>query len=393
MRSEVTETLTKNITVAFVANHLARKRGTGIARYARELLRAFQNWKESPFHLVPVATWSERKGEDLLNFQERTGLRILATGRWLTPLLWATLKAPKLEQLLDIQIDLVHSNYPGHMVATTKPFLVTIHDLGPLTHPEFFPRRSQWFTRYGLRFAIKRGDGFICVSHATREAFLQYAQDHYFTDLSDRTFVIHEGVAEKFFSPPPNMQEIWATFSQRIRKPFILFVGKISPRKNLPVVLRALAKLKDKIPHHLVCAGSGWWNYENVMTLARRFGVSDRVHFLGHVSEDQLLTLYHQASIFVFPSLLEGFGLPVLEAMAAGCPVVASNQSSIPEVAEDAALLLDPHNVEEWADAMVGLWSDPSLAQRMRKRGIQRAKRFSWAKSVRELSRIYEQFV
>jgi len=278
-------------------------------------------------------------------------------------------------------------------VATSKPMAITVHDLGPLTHTQYFPRNSKFLMERALRFAIKRAHAFVCVSQATADELLEYSRQKYSADLSDRTFVVHEGVSEAFLHPPENLDALWREISSRVREPFILSVGKLSPRKNLEAVIKALRKLEDKIPHHLVTVGGTGWDYREIMDLVQTLGLSDRVHFLGYVSDERLRALYCKASVFVFPSLFEGFGLPVLEAMACGCPVITSNCSSLPEVAGDAAVLVDPHDVDALAAAMEAVCADQGYALELSRKGKERAGLFSWRKTAEEIASIYKRVI
>jgi glycosyltransferase involved in cell wall biosynthesis len=375
-------------TIAFFSNQFARKDGTGVARYANGLLEGFKRL-DTPPNVVPVATWSNRDLEDLETLKEKTGLRILSTGRWLTPFLWMTIGVPKLEHLLDLQIDIVHINDLGYLVPTSKPYAVTVHDLGPLTHPEYFENDSFWVMKKCLGQAVKKAAAFICVSQATADSLEDYVQRKYSVSLSNRIYVTLEGISEQFFQSPDFSVLDKNKKFDFIHQPFILAVGKISPRKNLEVVIRALERVKASIPHHLVTVGGNGWDFQGIKTLVDSLGLSDRVHFVGYVSDEQLHALYVKATLFIYPSLLEGFGLPILEAMASGCPVVTSNISSLPEVAGDAALLVDPSKTEDVVLAIETVCKDVVFAADLKRKGKARAHQFSWEKCAQETLDIY----
>jgi glycosyltransferase involved in cell wall biosynthesis len=379
--------------IAFFSNHYTRREGTGIARYARQFVNASKELENS-IDVIPVATWSNKNVQELSALKERSGLRLLPTGRWLTPLLWLSLGFPKLEHLLDIRVDLVHACYlGGYPVATTKPLLVTVHDIGPLLHPEFFKKSSFWHKKKNLKQALKRADAFICVSHATANSLKDYVRRRYSLDVSNRTFVVHEGIAERFFQSPVPMILEQDDEIDVCNQPFLLAVGKISPRKNLDVVIKAFKKLSDQIPHHLVTVGGDGWDVQGVKELVTSLQLEDRVHFLGYVSDETLHAFYSQAALFVFPSLFEGFGLPVLEAMAAGCPVITSNISSLPEVAGDAAVLVDPYHVDDVAEAIEAVCETQSFADELKRKGRERARQFSWMRCAQETQNIYTRFI
>jgi len=317
---------------------------------------------------------------------------MLPTGRWITPLLWMTIGYPKLEHLLDFQIDIVHANELGYLVATSKPFVVTVHDLGPLTHLEYFKNNSFWFVQKSLDQAMKQAVAFICVSQTTANSLLEYVWKHYNVNLSGKVHVTHEGISDEFFRAPSPLVLDQSALNY-LQEPFILAVGKISPRKNLEIVIRALQKLKSRIPHHLVTVGGDGWDFQKVDDLITSLELTDRVHTLGYVSDEELHALYAKASLFIYPSLFEGFGLPVLEAMASGCPVITSNISSLPEVAGDAALLVDPHNITEVTSAIEAVCKDQRFADELRQRGVERAAQFSWKKCAEQTSLIYKSLV
>lgn len=378
--------------IAFFSNQFARNKGTGVARYARNLLRAFIEL-DTPFHIVPVTTWSDMKKDEMATFKVDTGLRLLPTRRIATRLLWTTINIPKIEHLLDFNVDLVHTSDLGYVVATSKPHVVTVHDIGPLTHPEFFNKDSIWIMRRNLEYAIKKARAFICVSQTTADSLVEYVQGRYSVDILNRIYVVHEGIAEHFFQTPDFLVLNHNACFDFLGKPFFLAVGKLSPRKNLETVIKALAKLKSSLPHHLVTVGGDGWDFQEVRNLVTSLGLSNRVHFLGYVNDRQLHALYAKATLFIYPSLFEGFGLPILEAMASGCPVITSNVSSLPEVAGDAALLVDPQSVESLAAALYAICQDHMLEEELKRQGQERAKMFSWGKCATETLSVYEQVV
>src|SRR5437879_2087161 len=177
-----------------------------------------------------------------------------------------------------------------------------------------------------------------------------------------------------------------------IATPFIFSVGDLQPRKNHIGLIQAFAELigkNPKLPHQLVLAGKQTWFSGRVLEAARRSGVADRIRFLGFVSDDDLLQLYNACDLFCFPSFYEGFGLPVVEAMACGAAVACSNTSAIPEVADGAALLFNPYNADEITRAMLDLILLPDLRARMARLGLQRSMHFSWQKTAQKTLEVY----
>jgi glycosyltransferase involved in cell wall biosynthesis len=375
--------------IVYFSNHFAACNAHGVARYAANLYEALR--AEDPgVGLTPIATWSNRSNEDLQALTRRTGLQILPWGRRITPLAWTFLNRPRIEHWVARPVDVVHLVAMGFPVATRKPLVVTVHDLGPLTHPEYFSVAPPWIYRRSLRQVIRQAAAVICVSQATAGELTDYVSRTIGHDISDRIHVIHEGVESRFFAKPDPgcLSTVRGLLPPQV--PFILTAGKISPRKNVQGVVKALAILAEDIPHHLVVVGGEGWDTESVHHMIGGSEIAERVHLIGYVTDEQLHALYHAASAYVHPSLFEGFGLPVLEAMAAGCPVVTSNVSSLPEVAGDNAILVNPKDVCAIAEAIRAVCSDAALVTRLKDAGLARAKSFSWARTARETMRVYQ---
>lgn len=370
--------------VAYFSNQFASKQGHGLARYSRSLFGALQALDDE-INMLPVAAWSSLDDVALDELKSKTGLRLMSLGRRLTPLAWTFLNNPPIEYLLQESIDIVHAVALGYPIATKKPFVVTVHDLGPLTHPEFFTNTSPWIMKRSLARAVKQADAIICVSNSTADELTSYVGD----SLGDRIEVIPEGVSSDFFipSPPDCLQTL--TDLPSLGTPFILATGKISPRKNIHGLIHAITRLSDSIPHHLVLVGGDGWGMDDMYQKLSRSNIKERVHFPGYVSDEQLRALYAQASVYVHASLYEGFGLTVLEAMAAGCPVITSNISSLPEVVGDAALLVDPYNENEMAEAIKSICTDRQLVEEYISRGYGRAKLFTWEHSAEQTANLY----
>lgn len=370
--------------VAFFSNQFATGQGHGISRYAHELFQALMT--VGGYDLTPVAAWSSRSREDLAQLRARTGLRLTGLGRRLTPLAWNFFDWPPLEARLPGTVDLVHALSLGYPIATRKPYVVTVHDLGHLTHPEYFGGERSWVMQRALRQAERRADVLICVSGFTASEVIDYLGPA----IEPRLRVIHEGVSSSFFEPP-DMSQLVGLDLPPLDVPFILSAGKISPRKNIHGVLEAMASLTDDIPHHLVLVGGAGWDTEAVFDTLKNPVLRDRVHLLGYVTDAQLRALYARASLYVHPSLYEGFGLTVLEAMASGTPVITANRTSLPEVAGEAALLIDPRDTKRLAEAMGHLCQDSELAVRLSRKGIERARCFDWRDCARKVGAVYDE--
>lgn len=265
--------------------------------------------------------------------------------------------------------------------------VVTIHDLMPFRHPEFFRTgQEDCFVRW-IHASLKQADVIITVSNFVKGELMEL-----FHIPEYRVRVIYNGIADIFFHVRDKaiIEQVKGKYG--IQGRYLLFVGNIEPKKNIETLIHAWANLRNSSAYRypLVVAGKKSWYFETVWETVRQVRLEKNVIFTDIVSNEDLPCLYSGAELFVFPSLFEGFGIPVIEAMACGIPVVASNQTSIPEVAADAALLVNPMDAEGIAEAMYKILSDSSLKDHLIKRGLDRAKAFSWEGMARETLKLYE---
>jgi glycosyltransferase involved in cell wall biosynthesis len=370
--------------VAFFSNQFADVRGHGLARYARELFAALRAREDVA--VTPVAGWSSLSHRPLADLRRETGLKLTGLGRRLTPLAWTYLGGPALERLIGQPIDVVHAVALGYPVATRKKLVVTVHDLGPLTHPEYFRNTRPWVMERSLRQAERQADVIICVSRSTADEVCTYLGD----GVADRVRVVHEGVSREFFAPADGTCLNGLSLPAE-GIPYILSVGKISPRKNVQGVIRALHYVMNEIPHHLVLVGGSGWDTEVATKEVTSPALRERLHFLGYVDDEQLRALYQRAAVYVHPSLYEGFGLTVLEAMASGAPVIASNASALPEVAGDTGRLVDPADSEALSHELREICSNAGLAGDLARRGRAHAATFRWADCAASVAEIYRE--
>ncbi len=226
-----------------------------------------------------------------------------------------------------------------------------------------------------IPFAVRRAKKVIAVSQSTKSDLMRLLRVP-----GRKVEVVYEAAAKR--TPPKKYS---------VERPYILFVGMLEPRKNIPRLLEAFARLPDA--YDLIIVGKKGWKFDQVFATHNRLSLRGRVHFEGYASDTRLAQLYANASVFVYPSLYEGFGLPVLEAMQAGCPVITSNISSLPEVAGDAAILVDPYSVKSITDALYTVLSNKSLQRDLIIKGKKQAKKFSWKKAAKETLEVFEQCV
>jgi glycosyltransferase involved in cell wall biosynthesis len=265
--------------------------------------------------------------------------------------------------------------------------VVTIHDVIPLVLPWAFPPRHRWVLSTALARIRKQAEMVIVPSTAAADDVVRYLQVE-----RERISVIPMGCDARF---QPVEEPARAAAMQRrydLPRRYILFVGTLEPRKNVKTLLQAFAMLLAETPQDdlaLVIAGGNGWGGEDYLATVEALGLRDRVRFTGFVEDDLLPELYRGALLFVYPSLYEGFGLPVLEAMACGTPVITSNRASLPEVAGDAALLVDPTQPEALAAAMTSIISNGELRQGLRAKGLARARAFTWDGVAEQTVAIY----
>jgi glycosyltransferase involved in cell wall biosynthesis len=280
---------------------------------------------------------------------------------------------------------LLHVNYILPPVRSC-PGVVTVHDLSYDLFPEDAPPRDRLVLGPLLPLSMRNAAAVIVVSQNTRRDLLTR-----FPDVADRLTVIYEACPEGISQVNDADQLGKAKVAYGLRDPYVLAVGNLQPRKNLVRLTEAFAIVRtDGLARQLVIVGQGRWRQSQVMCAVRRQGLQDDVLFTGFVPDDDLPALYSGAAVFAYPSLYEGFGLPLLEAMTCGTPVVSSNTSSMPEVAGDAALLVDPRDVGALAAALGSVLSRPDLAAELRARSRARASQFSWEKAARSTLAVYE---
>jgi len=281
------------------------------------------------------------------------------------------------------RVDLFHA--PHYVVSPLirVPYVVTIHDCIHLRFPQYLPNRAALhYARTMMTLAARRAQRVLTVSQASKEDIL-----HYLGVPAEKVEVIYNALDERLAAPPTDadMQRVRERF--QLTSPFVLYTGNIKPHKNLDRLIEAYSILRRRGFEHtkLLIIGDEVSKYPMLRRLVHRFQLHHHVRFLGFVPDATLASLYRLASAFVFPSLYEGFGLPPLEAMSAGAPVITSNVSSLPEVVGDAALLIDPMDAGAIADAMARVLGDESLRHELVRRGHERVKAFSWERSVAQV--------
>ena len=285
-------------------------------------------------------------------------------------------------------IDILHSPTFISPIITGCPVILTIYDLNHILYPETFEPLYRQYLNLLLPICAKRATKIITTSESSRKDIIGNLHVG-----EDKVEVIY-GAASPIFGrldTENNFQSVLKKF--RIRTPYILNVGTLEPRKNISGLLKAFSMLKERksIPHKLVIVGEKGWRHKIIFKAISSLNLQDEVIFTSYISDEELMILYNKCNVFVYPSLYEGFGLPPLEAMTCGAPVITSNTSSLPEVVGNAGIMINPDNTEELCETIYTVIENNSLMENMRKKSLERAKLFSWEKSARQLLKIYSE--
>jgi glycosyltransferase involved in cell wall biosynthesis len=297
---------------------------------------------------------------------------------------WMQLRAARaLEALAPDVAHFTNGMVPADTAVST---VVTIHDMSLRLYPQCHPLRRLLLNRPLMHVAIRRASAIVTVSHSTRRDLLRLH------DLAaERVSVVHEAASPAFrpISDRARLESIRAKYG--LPKRFVLYVGTIEPRKNLARLIDAFAQARHRgITHDLVCVGPYGWSSRDLVGRIELLGLSSHVHFTGYVPFEDLPVIYNLGELFVFPSLYEGFGLPVVEAMASGTPVLTANTSSLVEIAGDGAETVDPMNTEALGEAIYGLLTDEPRRRDLAERGWQRSRAFSWSQTAKDMLAVYQ---
>lgn len=300
-----------------------------------------------------------------------------------TKLLWDQVAVPRAARRLGL--DLIINPKLSVPVLTRVPTVFTLHGAEQFAVPQVFGRVDRFYTAIMMPIYCRSAAAIISTTRMGVDEIVRYVG-------ADRRklYPVHEAAHRRFRRLDP---EACAEVRERYRLPdrFILFVGGLNPLKNFSNLLRAYRLVADHVPHDLVVVGFLRWKYARDVALIDELGIGARVVRPGFIPDEDLPAVYNLAEALMLPSLYEGFGIPVLEAMACGCPVVTTTTGCSPEVAGDAALLVDPYHVEDIARGMRRVIGEPDLRRSLIERGLARAAEFSWQRAARESLAVYEQ--
>lgn len=358
-------------------------RGAGISRYILNLVAHLPDALGGDSATIFLG--DRRLPSNLAKLPLDYSFSRIPTARPQARILWEQLVAPLACARAGVQ--LLHSTaYVQPLLCPTRS-VVTIHDLSFILMPETFKRGNQLYLSALTRISARRADRVIAVSENTRQDVIRLLGV-----TPSKVEVVHHGIEPEFRPIEPSVVE---GFRRRRGLPdrYVLHLGTLEPRKNLPTLLRAFAQARREygLSHELVLGGGKGWGYQQIFDLVDSLGLKGKVHFPGFVPLAELPLWYNGASLFAYPSRYEGFGMPPLEAMACGTPVLTSSRSSLPEVLGGAGLLVDPDSVPALADELGRVLGDEARLADLRERGLRRAATFSWNETARRTVRIYRQ--
>jgi glycosyltransferase involved in cell wall biosynthesis len=352
--------------------HTIGQRKTGNETYVRNLIRELSDRRDPDleyvfYHLEGVETppW---RGQS----------RVVAGN----PLVRIPLSFPL--ALRRDRVDVAHFQYVMPPVSPCRS-VVVIHDISYEDHPEYFSRVEAQRMKWSIRGSARRAAHVLTLSEFSKDQIVER-----YRVAPERVTVTPAAASSAFRVLPPSAVDE-ALQRLGVRRPYVVAVGNVQPRKNLERLMRAYARLRraDRIPHELVLVGQPAFKGSAILETARALDIEAFVKHTGYVAESDLVALYNGADVFAYPSLYEGFGLPIVEAMACGTPVITSNVTSLPEVAGEAAVLVDPQSEDDIAAALDRLANDPGRRDRLRALGAARARTFTWRRMAEETVGVY----
>lgn len=354
---------------------------TGIERYAFEMTNEFfRSYPDAEFFLYAPKPLANNL-QAAANVSVRTAKVSFRAGKTL----WSQTRLPYWANRDNLDVFWGPTHRLPRFLSNKVARVVTIHDLVWKHAGETMPRINRLAERILMPDAIRLADRIMADSHSTADAIACE-----FPSARDRIRVVHLGATAL-----PAPRDVGSLKDLGIDGPYFLFVGTLEPRKNLRKVLEAFASMDEIVRKQalfVIAGGKGWGNLD-LVSLIRSLGLSDSVRLTGYVNEEQLSTLYAHARFLAMPSLYEGFGLPLVEAMSFGVPVLTSSCSSLPEVADDAGILVDPFNVESIASGLLQMLRDDDLRSRLASRAKLNAARFSWNKSAQAAMEIFREAI
>lgn len=380
------------MTIGFDGSRIAKDFHTGTEHYSTEILKAlFKIDYQNQYIIYSPKLLTNRLGELPKNFK----YRIIPFGRF-----WTQIRL-SWEMAFNKQPDLLF--VPSHTIPLVHPkkTIATIHDLAFKYYPELFGKSELYYQEFGLNMAVKKAAHIITVSENTKKDIVKLCHVK-----PEKITVIYHGYDQNLYKPLTPEEIVRnqklkekSVYTSKILglKPYIFFIGRIEKKKNILNLLKSYVFLRKepKIKHKLVLAGKPGYGYEEIKSYINSLpdAIKKDIIELGYVENTKLSSWMKNADIFFFPTLFEGFGLPVVEAMASGVPVVASNTTSIPEIAGSAAVLVNPHKVYDMAVALSKIINNQKFRYSLISKGKTRASMFTWQKSAEKTLKVFEQVI
>lgn len=367
---------------ALVLRTDASYRNAGPSRYATNLVQALLA-QPSANRFTVFLNEQVRS----LPFEPEQQIRILRTkaptSRTSMRVLWEHFLAPF--HIAAARLEVVHSLLNVVPLAAPTRHVVTVHDLSFMRAPGAHPTHRRWYLTAATWLSARRATAVLADSHATKDDVVELLGVN-----PERVHVVYPG-RESVFHPRPDASIQAFRRGNRLDRPFVLFVGTLEPRKNVDVLVRAFGlAARNGFAGDLVIAGGSGWATQDIDAALKESAVRNRIHRIGYVKQEDLPYWYCAADLVVYPSSYEGFGIPVLEAMASGTPVITSNRSSLPEVAGDAALTVDPRDIQQLAAAMTDVLASPERRTQMSERGLVQARHFDWTVAAERCLSLYQ---
>jgi glycosyltransferase involved in cell wall biosynthesis len=367
----------------------AIRQGAGIGNYVRSLVDALlaQDSRNQYTLLTSGRPTLEHPFPQAKNVRGRS---IIIPDRYLN-ILWYRWRLPLYATFFTGQVDIYHGpDFVLPPINSKVHKVVTVHDLAFVEHPEFYVPQLAAYLNKVVPEAVAAADIVAAVSNATSQTLIEHLKTPH-----EKITVIPNGIRPYFrrITDPILLSATRHKFG--LKHPLVLGVGTLEPRKNHLGLIKAFHKAQSAAgnkprPAMLALAGGPGWLYDETQQLIAKLKLENKVRFLGRVTELELITLYSMADVFVFPSFFEGFGVPLVEAMACGAPVITSTTSSLPEIAGDAAVLIDPYNTGQIARAMLQVLESEQLRDDLRQKGYARAQYFTWPKSASKTLSVYQ---
>ncbi len=364
------------------------RQGAGVGQYVRSLVGALLEQDDKNHYTLltsgrPTEEHPFPKGENV------SGRSVLIPDRYLN-ILWYRMRFPLHANYFTGPTDIYHGlDFALPPLSSRIRKVVTVYDLAFLEHPETAVPSLAAYLNKVVPEAVERADIVAAISHATKQALITH-----YRAPAEKITVIPCGVGSQFqrITDPLALEDVRRKFE--LAQPFILSVGTLEPRKNHLGLIKAFHEMVQGNQQNqvtLAIAGGKGWMYEETQRVVTELKLENRVRFLGRVSEHELIALYSMAEIFAFPSFFEGFGIPPLEAMACGAPVITSNTSSLPEAVGDAALLVDPQDISAIAEALTHLMESEALREELRQKGYRQIRRYTWPQAAAKMLHVYQQ--